>query len=1309
MSNITVNVTDPNTSGTLNISSVVDGATVTTSSTTSTANLTITAGGGGGGSGADVAIAAGDGIAINETNGTATISSTVTGGATNLTGLSDVTFSSASSGQLLSYNGSAWTAADAESIPGNLSDLTNVDASSPSSGQVLEYNGSQWVASDNDPGAQNLSGLSDVTLSSPSTGEVLAYNGTQWVATADSSLTLASSDPSDLGTTAAGSSSDAARADHVHNLPSLTSLTDVDATTPSTGQVLAYNGTQWVATADSALTLSSTDAVDLGTAAAGSSSDAARADHVHESPNLSELADVDASSPSSGQVLSYNGSQWVAAADSALGLSSSAGADLGTAAAGTSGDASRADHVHNLPSLTSLTDVDASSPSSGQVLSYNGSQWVAAADSALGLSSASAADLGTAAAGSSGDAARADHVHNTPNLTQLGDVDVSSPSTGQVLSYNGTQWVSSSDNALTLTSTAPSDDGTAAAGTSSEAARADHVHNLPSLTLTSLTDVSSSSPSSGQLLSYNGTAWAPIDSPAGFSLSSSAGADLGTGAAGSSSDAARADHVHDLPTFDEITNGTATTSGSLTLDPSTGAVIVQGGQSTEGSITLNCQQNSHGVTIQSPPHSAGASYTLTLPSTTGTQGQVLTTSGSGGVLSWSTTTSSGLTFVEAPTSSDSDGTVGDLSFDDNYFYIKTAAGWRRASLIGWGVSIVITTHPSSSTAAAGSSVTLTAAAQTTNGGPVDYQWQSSVSGSDFVSITGAESSTYTVSVSSAISDLTYRCMIIASGATTAYTETASITLEASSANLLLIESGDHLHTASGQGLLHSGPGSSIIITSQPTDQTLSGSSLTMSVAAYTTGSGNVTYQWQESQNGGSYFYSITQGTQSSYTIQSQNVVDGFKYRVVISAPGSSELVSDVIETSVPSTSIDSTIYNVSHLGDAGNDVDCLVMSNDGSTVVAYRTLSDDIVIYRQSGSDFVQDDVIDINESTVTGSEVSTTKNAVLSISDDGDIFAICMPEAANPQLNNVATYGSIAMPLGRIRAYQRDSSGEWSQLGNDIDGTINLNTMYQYGGDYVSFPLSEVAINQDGTKLFALTSGESSYGLKSRLDVYEFVQGGWDKQKTIEAGGTQYSHTTESWQGLRCTADGKAVAYASLIQTSDAGEGTGNTAKLFTHQISATSWENATASTYTTDFDFDDPSTDSYWRASRYRYKFSRDLMRVVMSNHTHDRTGFLNTGLVIVAGRSSMSGSFAQSSSMYGLTAYSRIFGISADDDGSAFLIWQAVSNTSTIAKYNLQGTSLTGYSPTSLAATAAAMNGSGSRIAYWTNSSNTLRVIE
>ena len=67
----------------------------------------------------------------------------------------------------------------------------------------------------------------------------------------------------------------------------------------------------------------------------------------------------------------------------------------------------------------------------------------------------------------------------------------------------------------------------------------------------------------------------------------------------------------------------------LKATATTGAVIAQGTPSvTDGYITLNCDQNTHGVKIKSPPHSAAQSYTLTLPSSN-TNDYFLQTDGSG--------------------------------------------------------------------------------------------------------------------------------------------------------------------------------------------------------------------------------------------------------------------------------------------------------------------------------------------------------------------------------------------------------------------------------------------------------------------------------------------------------------------------------------------------------------------------------------------------------------------------------------------------------------------------------------------------------
>jgi len=78
-----------------------------------------------------------------------------------------------------------------------------------------------------------------------------------------------------------------------------------------------------------------------------------------------------------------------------------------------------------------------------------------------------------------------------------------------------------------------------------------------------------------------------------------------------------------------------TSNGAIDLDPNGSGVVTFKGNATRGAgqFKLNCENNSHGITIKGPPHSASASYTLTLPNTDGNADQVLKTNGSG-VLDW---------------------------------------------------------------------------------------------------------------------------------------------------------------------------------------------------------------------------------------------------------------------------------------------------------------------------------------------------------------------------------------------------------------------------------------------------------------------------------------------------------------------------------------------------------------------------------------------------------------------------------------------------------------------------------------------------
>ena len=71
-------------------------------------------------------------------------------------------------------------------------------------------------------------------------------------------------------------------------------------------------------------------------------------------------------------------------------------------------------------------------------------------------------------------------------------------------------------------------------------------------------------------------------------------------------------------------DSTVTNAKTNFVSTSSSAVLsIKGDGTTDGTLQLNCSQNSHGVKLRSPAHSAGQSYTLTLPTGNLTAGNVL--------------------------------------------------------------------------------------------------------------------------------------------------------------------------------------------------------------------------------------------------------------------------------------------------------------------------------------------------------------------------------------------------------------------------------------------------------------------------------------------------------------------------------------------------------------------------------------------------------------------------------------------------------------------------------------------------------------
>jgi hypothetical protein len=281
-----------------------------------------------------------------------------------------------------------------------------------------------------------------------------------------------------------------------------------------------------------------------------------------------------------------------------LALTTVAPAALATAASpGISVEAARADHVHAIPATTLAGEVVGSGVGS-----------VTTALSTTGVSAGAYGGTGAIPVLTVDDKGRITAASTVAPTTTLsgdatgsgvGDVTVTLTTTGvSALTYGSSSAIpvltvdakgritaASTAAALALATSAPSALATAAAiGISTRAARADHVHVIPTTTLTG--DATGSGVGSFAVtlattgvaaLTYGSTAAIPVltvdakgritaaSTVAPLALTATAAAALGTSAlAGISTQAARADHVHQIP-FPAI-NSTASTAYTLNLN-----------------------------------------------------------------------------------------------------------------------------------------------------------------------------------------------------------------------------------------------------------------------------------------------------------------------------------------------------------------------------------------------------------------------------------------------------------------------------------------------------------------------------------------------------------------------------------------------------------------------------------------------------------------------------------------------------------------------------------------------------------------------
>jgi len=91
---------------------------------------------------------------------------------------------------------------------------------------------------------------------------------------------------------------------------------------------------------------------------------------------------------------------------------------------------------------------------------------------------------------------------------------------------------------------------------------------------------------------------------------------------------------------------------------------IKGDGTTDGTLQLNCSQNSHGIKLKSPSHGSAQSYTLTFPTTAPSSGKALVTDGSGNL---SFSSAGGLNLISTTTVSSGTANVDITSGIDSTY------------------------------------------------------------------------------------------------------------------------------------------------------------------------------------------------------------------------------------------------------------------------------------------------------------------------------------------------------------------------------------------------------------------------------------------------------------------------------------------------------------------------------------------------------------------------------------------------------------------------------------------------------------------
>jgi hypothetical protein len=249
----------------------------------------------------------------------------------------------------------------------------------------------------------------------------------------------------------------------------------------------------------------------------------------------------------------------------------------------------------------------------------------------------------------------------------------------------------------------------------------------------------------------------------------------------------------------------------------------------------------------------------------------------------------GIAWSTAPTATTTTTKAGQISYDSSYIYVANDVNqWRRAAIEDWTTpTISIYVQPSDQTAVSGTA-TFSVTASATQNSELLYQWQRQAGG------TGGWTNISTgLSATLSLADLSYagnngdkyRVVISTGAAGTGGTPVNSwypaVVVELTPTATITSDSATLSVSAA------------ISIISQPQSVTLtSGTSASFAVSATTPGSG-LSYQWQSSPDG-SNWTNISGATSATYSLTgiTENANDNYRYRCIVSSSGYDDATSN---------------------------------------------------------------------------------------------------------------------------------------------------------------------------------------------------------------------------------------------------------------------------------------------------------------------------------------------------------------------------------------------------------------------------------